>query len=178
MAGRKRRKSRKMGWKGQLLGIVGLLTAIVFMPTTIVLMMGMIPTVVAAVIDRSGKGTKALTVGAMNLAGCTPFLIKLWSTGHTSEMAVSLITDPRTMSIMFAAAGIGYLVDWAMSGIVGTLMLQRSTGRIVDIKKKQEALIERWGQEVAGEMPLDAYGFPLEVPEEQKQKKKDKKTKG
>ena len=160
-----RRKKKKMGGKGQLLGLVGLFTAIVFMPTTIILMFGMIPTIVAAVTDRTGKGTKALTVGAMNLAGCTPFLIDLWTKSHTAEMAVTIITDPRTMIVIFSAAGIGYLISWAMSGIVGTVMVQRGAGRMKDIEKKKEALIERWGREVTGEIPLDPYGFPVDMPE-------------
>lgn len=160
-----RRKKKKIGAKGQLLGIVGLFTAIVFMPTTIVLLMGMMPTIVAAVIDRTGKGTKALTVGAMNIAGCTPFLIDLWTKGHTPEMAVTIISDPRTMIVIFSAAGIGYLISWAMSGIVGTIMIQRGGGRLKDIKKRQASLIERWGREVTGDIPLDPYGFPLDVPE-------------
>lgn len=173
----KRRK--KATWKGQILGLVALLTAVVFMPTTILLMLGMIPTVVAAVIDRTGKGTKALTVGAMNVAGCSPFLIRLWTEGHTTELAVTIITDPRAMSIMYAAAGIGYLIDWAMSGIVGTIMLQRSSHRLETIKSKQEELIARWGLEVTGDLPLDLYGFPLESPDMtvDDDKKTDKKTK-
>ncbi len=160
----KKKKRKKISWQGQLLGLVGLLTALVFMPTTILLLMGMIPTIVAAVIDRTGKGTKAITVGAMNLAACTPFLIKLWTESHTAEMSVQLISDPRAMSIMYAGAGIGYLIDWAMSGIVGTLLLQRSSVRIKDIKARQEALVVRWGQEVTGGIPLDPYGFPIEEP--------------
>ena len=172
----KKRRAKKITWQGQLLGVVGLLTALVFMPTTILLMLGMIPTVVAAVIDRTGKGTKALTVGAMNLAGCTPFLIKLWTEDHTTEQAVILITDPRAVSIMFAAAGVGYLIDWAMSGIVGTILIQRSSGRLKDIKTRQDDLVERWGEEVTGDIPLDPYGFPVDVPERKvPEKDKDKK---
>lgn len=156
------RKKKKSHVKGQLLGVVGLIAAIVFMPTTIVLIMGMIPTIVAAVIDRSGKGTKALTVGSMNVAGCSPFLIDLWTKGHTPEMAVSIITDPRTIIVIYSAAGIGYLINWAVAGIVGTIMVERGKIRIKDIKKRQAALVERWGKEVTGDIPLDAYGFPLE----------------
>lgn len=159
---KKNKKKKKIGAKAQLLGVVGVFAGIVFMPTTIVLLMGMLPTVVAAVIDRTGKGTKALTVGAMNLAGCTPFLIDLWTKSHTAEMAVTIITDPRTMIVIYSAAGIGYLINWAMTGIVGTVMVQRGGIRLKDIKKRQEALIERWGREVTGELPLDPYGFPIE----------------
>lgn len=163
--GKKKRK-RRGGWSAQLLGLFAFITAIVFMPTTIMLFLGMLPTLVAGLVDRSGKGTKALTVGSMNLAGCTPFLLDLWTTGHTAENAMAIISDPRTIIVIYCAAGIGYLIDWAMSGIVATVMIQRSGFRLKDIKKRQAALVEKWGQEVTGVLPLDAYGFPIEKAEE------------
>ena len=158
-------KKSKGGVAGQLLSIFMLIAAIVFMPTTIVILMGMIPTVVVAVIDRTGKGTKALTIGAMNLAGCSPFLIELWTNGHTAEMAVSIVTNPISMCVMWGASLVGYLINWAMSGIVATMMVKRGKIRIKDIKKRKARLIERWGKEVTGELPLDPYGFPIDTPE-------------
>jgi len=175
-----KKKRKAITWKGQILGLVGFLTAIVFMPTTIVLLLGMIPTVVAAVIDRTGKGTKALTVGSMNLAGCTPFLIDLWMTGHTAENAVTIISNPQTMVVIYAASGIGYLISWAMAGIVGTIMVQRGNLRLKEIQKLQTEMVERWGREVTGEVPLDPYGFPLEITEQMlppEPKSKDNKGK-
>lgn len=158
-------RRKKSGGTSRFMGIAGLFTAVIFMPTTIVLLMGMIPTIVAAVIDRTGRGIKAITVGAMNLAGCTPFLIDLWTKGHTPDIAVTIISDPRSMSVIYAAAGAGYMISWAMSGIVGTIMVQRGGGRIKDIVTHRATLVERWGREVTGEIPLDAYGFPLEIEE-------------
>ncbi|PJB71097.1 MAG: hypothetical protein CO093_06045 [Alphaproteobacteria bacterium CG_4_9_14_3_um_filter_47_13] len=160
-----RRKKKKISGRGQVIGIACFFTAIVFAPTTIVLFIGMIPTIVAALLDRSDKGAKALTVGAMNLAGCTPFLIDLWIRSHTPEMAIKIIADPLTIIVIYSAAGIGYLISWSMSGIVGTIMVQRSVSRMKDIEKRQEALVERWGQEVTGEIPIDSEGFPLETEE-------------
>lgn len=145
-----------------MLSAMGFVAMIVFLPTTIFLFFAMMPTLVAGLVDRSGKGTRALTVGAMNLAGCTPFLLELWTGGHTAENAMILISNPRTVIVIYCAAGIGYLIDWAMSGIVATVMIQRSASRLKEIKKRQAELVERWGREVTGLLPLDAYGFPFE----------------
>jgi len=162
----RRRKKIRGGLRGQVLILFSLISAIIFMPTTIMLFLGMLPTLVAGLVDRSGKGTKALTVGSMNLAGCTPFLLDLWTIDHSSENALRIISDPRTIIVIYCAAGVGYLIDWAMSGIVGTIMVQRSGYRMKEIKKRQAALVERWGPEVTGKIPLDAYGFPIEKSEE------------
>lgn len=157
----KKGKQKKSGWGLQVMMIFGLLAAVLFMPTTILLVVGMLPTVVAALIDRKG-GARAITVGSLNLCGCIPFLMDLWTKGHTRELAVDLITEPLTIIVMYAAAGIGYMIDWALSGIVATIMVQRSGARLETIRKRQEELVARWGREVTGELPLDAEGFPID----------------
>lgn len=151
-----------MGWRGYVLTLAGLAVAVVALPSTVILLVGLLPTMVAVLIDRSKKRTKSLTVGAMNVAGCVPFLIDLWTTANTLENALSVISDPRTIVVIYSAAAIGYLIDWALSGIVATLMVQRAESRRAEIKKRHADLIERWGREVTGEIPLDPYGFPIE----------------
>lgn len=157
-----------------VLGIGGFFTAIVFLPSTMLLFVGMLPTLVAGVVDRGGKGTKALTVGSMNFAGCCPFLLDLWAKGHNADVVVSIITNPQTIVVIYAAAGIGYLISWAMSGIVGTMMVQRGGGRLRDIERRQKALVSRWGPEVTGDLVLDPYGFPVDSQERGAGAKEDK----
>lgn len=161
MASKNKKAKKSKGWGLQIIMIFVFLAAILFMPTTVLLLLGMLPTVIAVIIDRQG-GTRAMTVGSMNLCGCLPFLLDLWTKSHTMEYAVGLITDPRTIIVMYAAAGIGYMIDWALSGIVATIMIQRATSRLSAIRKRQEEMIVRWGPEVTGEMLLDAEGFPLD----------------
>jgi hypothetical protein len=161
MAKKKKSTQRNKGWGLQIMMIFAFLAAILFMPTTVLLLLGMLPTVVALIVDRHG-GTRAITVGSMNLCGCLPFLLELWTKEHTMAHAVTLITDPRTIIVMYAAAAIGYMIDWALSGIVATIMIQRATSRLKAIQKRQEEMVVRWGPEVTGELPLDAEGFPLD----------------
>ncbi len=173
MAKKKKLQKKKKGGVLQKIRILGMvLVAFIFLPTTIMMLFALLPTVVAALIDRSGKLTKALTVGSMNLAGTMPFLLQLWTTGHSVENALVIISDPRTIIVIYCAAGIGYLIEWAMSGLVGSIMVQSSGARLKEIKKRQLALIARWGEEVTGDIPLDTYGFPVEEVVQEKDKKK------
>lgn len=158
----KKAKASSRGWGLQILLVVVLLAAILLMPTTILILFGMLPTIVAALVDRKG-GARAITVGSINLCGCMPFLLDLWiKGGHTTEYAVGLITNPYTIIVMYSAAGLGYMIDWALSGIVATIVIQRSSVRLKAIKTRQEEMIERWGREVTGEMALDSEGFPID----------------
>lgn len=163
MAKAKKQARRKMSWQDRVFAVAGLMLAVVFLPTTILLFIGMLPTLVAAAFtEGKGRGTRALAVGAMNLAGCSPFMIHLWTKGHHIDQTWQLLADPRTIVVIYAAAAIGYVIDWAVTGIVATLVFQKSEQRLKDIKKRQKKLVERWGFEITGEMKLDPYGFPLE----------------
>jgi hypothetical protein len=161
------KKSRKggFGWRARVLWIVGLVMAIVFLPSAVLLLFGMLPTIMAALFDRKRNGVRGLTVGAMNLAGCSWFLIELWTKGNQFPTAVAIISSPQTIIFIYSAAAIGYMIDWALTGIVAGLMLQRGQARKKDIVKQQAQLAQRWGREVTGEIPLDPQGFPVPVAE-------------
>jgi len=159
---KRKKKSKKLTWRGQIILVFTLLAGAAALPTTVMLFLGMLPTMACLFIDRTAEKTRVLTVGAMNAAGCSPFIVQLWTTQNTFESSISIVTDPRTVIVMYCAAGIGYMLDWAISGIVATIMVQRAQHRIALIEKKQEEMIERWGREVTGEIPVDAKGFALE----------------
>lgn len=159
-------KGRKSGLGASIIGVFSLVTAFVFMPTTVLLIFAMLPTVAAGLSDRMRGETRALTVGSMNLAGTTPFLLDLWMTGHNLDNAFAIVSDPKTIIVIYCAAGVGWIIDWAVTGIVATILQQGGVRRLQDIKDRQADLKERWGVEVTGDVPLDPYGFPLEGAED------------
>ncbi len=162
MAKKKKSESKKKKTMGnQLLLICGVLLGAVFMPTSFLLIIGMFPTPFAILVDRTKGKNKVIAVGALNLAGCSPFLLELWTTEHTFERSFEIVTDPFAIIVMWSAAAVGYLVNWAMTGIVAASLYQRGLARQKAIQKKQEELVERWGREVTGEITLNEQGFPL-----------------
>ncbi len=172
----KKNKQAPIGWMPQILLIFILLAALAAMPTTVVLFFGLLPTVVAFAVDRTKTKTRVLTVGAMNIAGCAPFVLRLWATDHSLDNAFVIITDPRTIIVMYCAAGVGYILDWTVSGLIGTLMVSKATHRREMIKKRQAEMVERWGREVTGEVAVDASGFPVEEDSNLQKVKKSEKT--
>lgn len=156
------KKKAKLIGPGRILSIAGLMMAIVFLPTAILIGIGMLPSLIALLIDKATKRGRALTVAAMNLAGCTPFVLQLWIKANTVEHAMAIITDPRTVVVMYSAACIGYAVDWAVSGLVASFMVQTSTARLQQIVRRRSELVERWGKEVTGEVATDRQGFLVE----------------
>lgn len=160
MAGKKKiKKKAGRSWQMQMMLIFILLAGVAAMSTTMLLLIGMLPTFVALFIDRTSEKTRVLTVGAMNAAGCTPFVLQLWTTGVSMDNAITIISDPLTIIVMYCAAGVGYIIDWSISGLVGSVMIQRGSLRRNQIAKRQAELVERWGPEVTGDSPVDIYGF-------------------
>ena len=159
-----KRRRISLGWRGNVfLGFL-IVLGITFLPTSLLLMVGMLPTFMASILDRTSGKIKTLTVGSMNLAGCIPFIIKLWMGGHTMAQAAQMITQPEVIVVMYMAAAIGYLIDWSVTGIVIGIMAQKGKARLRQIEREQEVLAERWGEEVRGKIKLDAFGFALETP--------------
>ncbi|MCF8495235.1 MAG: hypothetical protein K9G62_01050 [Alphaproteobacteria bacterium] len=130
-----------------------------FMPTTFMLTIGMLPTLMVLYVDRTRGKAQAITVGAMNLAGCSPFLFHLWGQGGGFDRAITLISSPKVIVAIYMAAAIGYLLDWAMSGIISSLLHQKGIMRMTAIQKRKEELLERWGPEITGNIKLDRDGF-------------------
>ncbi|MCB1562578.1 MAG: hypothetical protein KDJ75_03300 [Alphaproteobacteria bacterium] len=156
-------KRRKKG-KAQLILIGGALMAAAFLPVTLFLTIALLPALTVIVLDPAKRKTKSITVGALNLAGASPFLLDLWAQGHDFEAAISAITDPFAITVIYTAAAAGYLIDWSMTGIIAAFLYQKGLARKKTIKERQAALVERWGEGVTGNIPLDEYGFPLSPP--------------
>jgi hypothetical protein len=170
---KKKKSKKKLGWRGQILLIASLFLAGVFLPSTVLLLIGMLPTPFAILTDRTKGKTKVMTVGSMNLAGCSPFLFQLWTVEHSFSKSIEIATDPLAIIVMWSSAAVGYVLNWAMTGIVSATMHQRGLSRQKSIQKRQNELIERWGQEVTGDVPLDQFGFLAGSLEIEKKSKSD-----
>ena len=162
-------KKRKLGVKGALILSVTCLLGIMFVPVAIVLTVGMAPAIAAGMLDKSEEKLKGMTVGFMNFAGCYPYILTLIARyGNDPEIAFNIIFQPINIVIIYMLAGCGYAIEYGIVRLVAAFLVQSAERRIKDIAKEQEDMVERWGQEVTGDIPLDAHGFAIPQPETQK----------
>jgi hypothetical protein len=152
---------KKKNSSAQIVLVFGLLSGVVFLPTTVLLGVGMVPTLVALFAARTKTRARAITIGVMNFAGCTLFLLQLWTQGHDFDQAFAIISNPLNIVVMYSAAAAGAMLDWAVTGIVAGVVYQKGISRQKYIARRQEELVERWGPEVTGKIRLDEYGFPI-----------------
>ncbi len=148
-----KKKTKKLGAKGTLFLVVFLIVAMAFLPTSLLLFIGMLPSL-AVLIVRSKTGPRASTVAAMNLAGCVPFIFKLWAGANDFEASVDIVTNSASISVIYVCAAFGYLIDWVVTGLMSSFLYQKGLNRMKAIKKRQAVLVEQWGEEVAGDLPV------------------------
>ncbi len=145
-----KKNTKKMSLKGRLFMIASVLLGLAFLPTAMLLFIGMLPSIVAFFVADRKNGVRTSTVAAMNVAGCIPFILKLWSGENNFEYSLGIITDPQSISVMYVSAAFGYMIDWVVTGLVSSFLYQKGMARMKAIKKKQAFLVSHWGDEVSG----------------------------
>lgn len=155
--------ARGLGWQKHLFTIVGLTCAVLFMASSLIIFAGMMPTIAANLLDKTRQKSRAICVGMMNFAGCVPFLLELWMSPspNSIDTATAIITQPKTIVVIYVLAAAGYALESAITGMVATIMQQRAQARLKEIDKQLNELTDRWNNYVDGSVPLDDYGFPV-----------------
>ena len=57
------------------------------------LIFGMLPTLVAYIVDRSPRNYSMYCIGGMNLSGVFPYLLDLWTGNDDFNAAIEILTD-------------------------------------------------------------------------------------
>lgn len=119
------------------------------LPTALMLSIALLPTICAFLVDRNQGRYAAISVGALNLAGTWPFLLKLWTTDHSVVNAMKIVVDPFAWLIIYCAAAAGWLLYFSFPSCVSVCMSVFAGHRGAQLRQQQKNLIEEWGPEVA-----------------------------
>ena len=152
-------------WQKALLGLLSLPLAALVLPSLMILVIGMVPTFVAFIADRTRERYLTITVGLPNACGCLPALVSLWAMGQSFSNAQIVLTDPFGWAVAFGAAGLGWLVYLSAPPVAAVYYASSARMREQTLKRLQKSLIETWGEEVAGEHgppPAEAEAQPTE----------------
>ncbi len=141
-------RTRQGGGGLWLFLILAVPVSLVVLPTAIVVAVGLVPTLVAYIVDYDPAKTKAMTVGAVNLCGITPFAVELWTTSHTVAGALAVVLDPFAWLVMYGAAGAGWLFYAVFPALVANVEALRAEARIMLLEGRAKRMIEEWGPEV------------------------------
>ncbi len=117
-------------------------------PTVMLLFFGLLPSIVAGIIDRSeGKYATYCVVG-MNFSGIFPFLTDIWFGDHSIDAAVEIMTNPFDLMIIYGAAAFGWMLYMAVPPVITTFLSVMAQRRVTVLRENQSKIIEEWGEAV------------------------------
>lgn len=155
-------KTSLLSFKAFVLAVGTLALFILFLPTAFLIAVGLLPSFVAAAVDREPGKNKTFTIATMNFAGCFGYILDLWKGANNLEQAVMLTLDPSNIIVMYGAAALGYIINMIVTQGTSSVLIKAANRRLKKIEKEKAALEERWGKKVNGQYELDESGFPLE----------------
>jgi hypothetical protein len=127
--------------------------ALVLLPTTLVVLPAMIPTVVARIVDPGPGRHLTITVGSLNFAGALWFIHDVWAYGQTFAAVQPALSDMMAWLAALVGAGAGWTIHWVMPVISRRIAETKSSVRLARLRKRQEELVEQWGEPVRNVTP-------------------------
>lgn len=127
--------------------IIGLIC--ISLPSVMMILVGMPPTVVAWIIDRSYQKSATFCVAGMNFCGLSPYLMDLWMGTHSLKAAGEIVTDVFALVVIYAAAAFGWMIFVAVPPVVGTFLTVMSQRRVALLRTLQRDIIQEWGEKIA-----------------------------
>src|SRR5215471_18275354 len=116
--------------------------AVTALPLCILLLTGLVPTMVATVVDRYRAKYLTRAVGFMNIAGLTPPIVQLWTNGPTMDGVAGILSRPINWLTMYGAAGIGWVLFLGMPSIARVFVDIRADQLQHDLKMRAKHLVE------------------------------------
>lgn len=146
-----RRRAKILGY------LLAPLLVFVGYPTLIVALGGMLPTLVAFVVDNRKERYAARTVGYLNSAGVFIVCLDMWSGDHTWQHSLDLLSQPVNYLIMFGAAAVGWVLYFIFPPVANAYLTIHNDLRMKSLNSEQEKLVKEWGTGVRRNAPsLDA----------------------
>ena len=134
-----------------LFWILGASVLFAFYESFALLAIGMVPSLVAVLIDRTRNKNAARTVAYINFVGCLPWLMDYWLVGGGIERVLNIVSDPYALLIMYTAAAAGWMLYFALRPVVSAYLGVAAEIKEVQLKLRQSQIVDVWGATVREE---------------------------
>jgi len=143
------RKGRASGQMTLWLSVGFVILIIVSLPTVMVIFFGLLPTIVAAIVDRSPQRNATFCVGGINFCGVFPYMMQLWAGNNSMDDAMTILTDVFSLVVMYGAASFGWMIFLTLPPVVAAFVSVIHQHKVATLRTTQRRLIEEWGEDVA-----------------------------
>lgn len=121
---------------------------------TLLVCLGMVPTVVALFTDTDEGRPTLASIAYLNFAGVLPFLIELWQNNQSMEVAISIVRNPSSWVVMLGAAGVAYAIMYVVPPVVASVVLLNQESRLKTLREGSKQLEAIWGPEVGSDVSV------------------------
>lgn len=157
MAEETENKSKKRKGMGMMMKLIILLVSLalcVFIRQTFLfLIIALLPSVVAYLVDRSERRMAFQSVLACNLAGTMPFLSGMLKQGNSQAVVQTAMADMTTWFIIYSAAAIGWCMLWLWPHVAYFWLNMLAMKEIFRLELAQKKLLDEWGPELKRREP-------------------------
>lgn len=151
MAKKKQKAEKSSGkGKGRLVLVLTICLPLAFFlkSTFVFILFGMMPTLVAYYVDTSKEKLLFRVVSLCNLAGVMPPAVKMILNNSGSTAFQHNVMDIKVWFIMYAAAGLGWIMVRYLPALVQYILEFNNQQRISTIEKVNQQLVQEWGPEI------------------------------
>jgi hypothetical protein len=134
------------------------LLLIVALPTVMLIAFGMLPAIVAVIIDRTEERSAAFCVGGLNFCGLFTYLMDLWFGDHDLGQAMHILTDVFALAVMYGGACMGWMLYLSLPPVISSFIQVMSERRLQQLRATQRKILDEWGDEVIHDADLGGNG--------------------
>ncbi len=138
---------------------------------------GMLPAIVANLIDTRKGRYASKCVTAFNMAGVTPNLAGTLASGSPNHTAATLFENPESWVLMYGFAGFGWGIVYLIPRMAQLYFEISSAYHIEKLAELQKALVDEWSEEVKAKLGLIKLRPRNAIPKAASEEKVEKKGK-
>lgn len=116
--------------------------------SVIIVLFGMLPGLIAMIVDQDSKRYISKIVLSFNATGCLPFIIKILKSSSSNTAAMEMIVEPRTWLTIYASAAIGWALYWTFPHFFLAINNLKMQFRIQQLNYELDSLVTEWGDEI------------------------------
>ena len=114
----------------------------------ILILFGMMPSIFAWIIDKSEKKYAMFSVLGMNLSGLLPYLMDIWFQDHSTEAAISILSNLFDIMVIYGAAIFGWILYVSLPPMIIMFLMVIADRRIVLLESNQRKITKEWGEDI------------------------------
>jgi hypothetical protein len=137
-----------------LLAVLATAMAVAALPLCMILGAGLVPTLVAAVVDRHPRRFLVRAVCPANLAGTVYPVLILFRSDVSISGALHVLGDPHNWLVMYGAAAVGWGLHWVLPQIAYVALDLMAKSADARLRRRADQLVGDWGAEVSGDKPV------------------------